>query len=223
MSLYANFLDNREKRIHKWTHYFPIYERHFSGWRDRTLLFLEIGVFGGGSLQMWHKYFGPRSTILGIDINPACKKFDSEATPVRIGDQIDPDFLASVIQEFGVPDIVLDDGSHRMQDINASFDFLYSRMGKNGVYMVEDLHTAYWPNFGGGVDNENTFINRTKGFIDQLHAHYTEGAIQQTEISRNTMGISVYDSIVVLERGGKCLKQAVITGPNQNVRSASTD
>jgi hypothetical protein len=96
-------------------------------------------------------------------------------------------------------------------------------MGKNGVYMVEDLHTAYWPNFGGGVDNENTFINRTKGFIDQLHAHYTEGAIQQTEISRNTMGISVYDSIVVLERGGKCLKQAVITGPNQNVRSASTD
>ena len=45
---------------------------------------------------------------------------------------------------------VLDDGSHQMHHIVATFNFLYQRLPKNGVYMVEDLHTAYWKEYGGG-------------------------------------------------------------------------
>lgn len=45
--------------IFKWRHYFPIYERHLQGFRDRDVHLVEIGVFSGGSLGMWRHYSDP--------------------------------------------------------------------------------------------------------------------------------------------------------------------
>ena len=50
MSLWAEFLTNDERVIHKWTNYFPIYEKHFERYVNRPMLFLEIGCGEGGSL-----------------------------------------------------------------------------------------------------------------------------------------------------------------------------
>jgi hypothetical protein len=52
MNLWQDFKTNDQKLIHKWMHYFPIYERHLAPFRNRTITLLEIGVFKGGSLQM---------------------------------------------------------------------------------------------------------------------------------------------------------------------------
>jgi hypothetical protein len=201
MDLWQDFLTNPGKAIHKWPHYFPIYERHFTPWRGRTLTFLEIGVAKGGSLGMWRRWLGPLATIVGLDIDPRCKAHEDEAVHVRIGDQADPAFLQAVVDEFGPPDIVLDDGGHRMDQIAASFDFLYPRMGKNAVYMVEDLHTAYWPRFGGGLDEPASFINIAKGLVDQLNADHAEGALAANAFTRETFAIAFYDSMVVFEKG----------------------
>jgi hypothetical protein len=43
MSLWAEFLTNDRRVIHKWTHYFPIYEHHFARYVNRPMVFLEIG------------------------------------------------------------------------------------------------------------------------------------------------------------------------------------
>jgi hypothetical protein len=201
MGLWQDFQSNDGKPIHKWNHYFPIYERHFSPWRDLPLTFIEIGVEGGGSLQMWRRYFGPKATIIGLDINPACATHDGEGVAVRIGDQSDPTFLQSVIDEFGAPDVVLDDGSHIMAHIKASFEFLYPRLSPKGVYMVEDLHTAYWPQYGGGLEQPDSFVNIARDLTNQLNAAYALGAVEPDFHTRHTLGISFYDSMVVLERG----------------------
>lgn len=212
MNLWQDFLTNDGKIIHKWAHYFPIYERHFSGWRNKSLTFLEIGVSKGGSLQMWQRFFGPLAKIVGIDNNLDCKAHESDGIFVRIGDQQDTSFLQNIIDEFGVPDIVLDDGSHVMSHINASFDFLYPKMHKNAIYLVEDLHTAYWEEYGGGAENPDTFINRSKSFIDQLNADHSRGAVAPDHITRQTFAISFYDSIVCLEKGDVWYKQASMKG-----------
>ncbi|HMH33204.1 MAG TPA: hypothetical protein VK543_09260, partial [Puia sp.] len=68
------FNSNTKRRIFKWHHYFEIYDRHFSRFRNKEINILEIGVLHGGSLQMWKEYFGPKAKIYGIDINPECKK-----------------------------------------------------------------------------------------------------------------------------------------------------
>ena len=201
MDLWRDFLTNQGKVIHKWEHYFPIYERHFSPWRDRTLTFLEIGVARGGSLQMWRRYFGPLATVVGIDIDPKCRAHEEDGVHVRIGDQSDPKFLAEVVAEFGVPDVVLDDGSHEAHHLTATFEALYPQLPKNGVYMVEDLHCAYWPKFGGSLDGPGTFINLAKTLIDKLNADHTLGAVEPDAFTRDTFSMCFYDSMLVFEKG----------------------
>ena len=39
--------------IHKWNHYFEIYNKHFKRFRNKDINILEVGVSHGGSLQMW--------------------------------------------------------------------------------------------------------------------------------------------------------------------------
>ena len=42
----------------KWSHYPEIYERHLAKLKGQPVNLVEIGVFNGGSLQIWRKYFG---------------------------------------------------------------------------------------------------------------------------------------------------------------------
>ena len=62
--------NNSRKDLNKWHHYFDIYEENFSRYRNKKITLLEIGVFRGGSLSMWKKYFGAQAKIIGIDIKP---------------------------------------------------------------------------------------------------------------------------------------------------------
>lgn len=210
MNMWSDFLLNTNRPIHKWIHYFPIYERHFERFRNQSIVFLEIGCGKGGSLQMWKRYFGPFAQIVGIDIEPKCKEFEEDQIAVRIGNQNDPRFIASVIKEFGSPDIVLDDGSHNMPDILATFNFLYPKLHKNAIYCVEDLHTAYWEEYGGGLNREGSFIEISKSLIDQLNADHTRGAIEPGQFSKETLSMHFYDSVVLFERGRHLIKHAPI-------------
>jgi SAM-dependent methyltransferase len=208
MSLWQLFLNHDKRIAHKWKHYFPVYEQHFGRFVNRPCLMIEIGCGKGGSLQLWKAYLGPHAQVVGLDVNAKCKAFEEDQIAVRIGDQSDPAFLASVIDEFGPPDIVLDDGSHHMHHILASFSFLYRRTSPTGVFMVEDLHTAYWPEYGGGLRREGSFIEVTKGLIDELNADHAGDALAPTEFTRSTMSIHFYDSMCVFERGRHLTKGA---------------
>ncbi len=103
--------------IDKYLHYFDVYEKHLQRFVGKSLTLFEIGVNQGGSLYMWREYFGANARIIGIDNNPMCQAFDSLQIDVRIGGQEDTIFLQSILEEFGTPDVVIDDGSHFMSDI----------------------------------------------------------------------------------------------------------
>ncbi len=145
------FFTHRGRLIDKWVDYLDLYDRYFSPWRDTDVVFLELGVFEGGSLEMWREYFGPKATICGIDIDPACAVKVDAPNIVRIGSQDDPAFLQTVINEIGRPHIILDDGSHIARHQRASFDSLWPDLRTGGIYAIEDLYTAYWRGgFEGG-------------------------------------------------------------------------
>lgn len=184
--------------VDKWHHYIPIYERYFSRFRGKKVRFLEIGVFKGGSLEMWRKYFGDDAIIYGIDIDPRCAALDGQAGQVRIGSQDDTEFLDRVVDEMGGVDVILDDGSHHMKHIRRSFRALYPKLAVGGVYMVEDLHCAYWKQFGGGTEAPGNFFNHMRRVVDEMHAWYYDPEFRDPEI---TTGIHVHDSICVFEKG----------------------
>ena len=150
---------------------------------------------------MWRGFFGPKAKIISIDIMPQCRELQEPGTFVRIGDLSDPVFLQSLVDEFGIPDIILDDGSHQQHHIMATFEFFYPKMHKNAVYMVEDLHTAYWPEYNGDLKKSDTFIEFTKECLDKLNARHTRGKLAEDYISKETVSISAYDSIVCFEKG----------------------
>jgi hypothetical protein len=153
------------------------------------------------------------ATIVGIDINPNCSRFQGHGLNVRIGDQSDPVFLQSLIDEFGVPDIVIDDGSHIMEHQQASFEFLYPKMIKNSCYLVEDVHTSYWASHNGGIDKPTSFVNYSKNLVDQLNARWDEsGKVKSNQFTQETLSICYYDSIIVFEKGNKPIQEQWTSG-----------
>ena len=195
------FLRNQGRLLWKWHHYFEIYHRHFQRFRGKSPVVLEIGVFHGGSLQMWREYFGKGAKIVGVDVDPQCRQFEDRDTTVLIGNQADPEFLAEVRKRFPRVDILIDDGGHQMLEQIVTFGELYSHLQPNGVYLCEDTHTSYMSRWEGGLRRPGTFIEFSKALIDGLYAwyHVPEGA-EMDAFALGTYSINFYDSIVVIEK-----------------------
>ncbi|CDZ76844.1 Mycinamicin VI 2''-O-methyltransferase [Legionella massiliensis] len=200
MNLYSYFMTQSGLQMIKNAHYFQAYERHLQHLVNRPVLLFEIGTGEGGSSLMWKQYFGPLARIVTIDIRECRKKLDNSQVFVRIGDQSDEQFLSGLLDEFGSPDVVIDDGSHHMDDVNRSFTYLYPRMTRDGIYIVEDLNTAYWEEFGGGVKSPGSFIERCKTLIDELNAMHTRNQVAVTDFSKSTSSIHFYNMLIVFER-----------------------
>lgn len=195
------FVEPDKMRVHKWHHYIPIYDRYFAPFRNRPTKFLEIGVSDGGSLDMWRRYFGPSAVIFGIDIDERCAAFDGRSAQVRIGSQDDPEFLGRVIDEMGGVDLVLDDGSYVMAHIRASLAAIFPHLRAGGTYMIEDLHTAYWEKFGGGLQEPANVFNLMRALVDDMHHWYHDGGVRAPGIGDAISAMHIHDSIVVLEKG----------------------
>lgn len=200
--LKSYFLSNKGRVINKWEHYFDIYERHFSKYREMPdVVILEIGVANGGSIEMWRNYFGPKAKIFGIDVNPECKKFESENVKIFIGSQSDKIFLNKVKKSIPQLDILIDDGGHSMSQQITTFEVMFEHLKNDGIFLCEDVHTSYWLPYGGGYKRVGTFIEYTKNLIDSLHAfHSKQNSLKITDFTKSANSIHFYDSIVVIEK-----------------------
>lgn len=195
------FYNKMGKTIHKWLHFFEIYHRHFQKFIGDEVTVLEIGVFEGGSLELWRDYFGSRCKVYGIDINPDCKKHESERIEILIGSTEDREFLREVKEKIQKVDILIDDGGHTMNQQITAFEELYPIISQDGVYLCEDVLTSYWESYGGGYKRENTFIEYSKNLIDYLNAwHSREKELQVDEFTLSTHSMHFYDGVVVIEK-----------------------
>ena len=195
------FFEHKGRPMHKWVDYLDLYDRHFARFRGRPITFLELGVDRGGSLEMWRRYFGTEAVICGIDINPNCANVVTAPNLVRIGSQANPDFLRSVIAEIGAPDIILDDGSHIATHQRVSFETLFPLLRDGGVYAIEDIHTAYWPEYEGGRRRPGTAVDLVNHLVDSLNGwwHSDPTLADKTAI----LGIHNYESISFIDKGQK--------------------
>lgn len=202
-------------KCYKWVHYFEIYERHFSRFLNKeNVSILEIGVYDGGSLEMWDYFFDGKAKIVGLDINPDCLKLQQhfgDNVTIELGDQADVEYWNDFKERYGEFDIILDDGGHTMNQQIVSFDCMYDHVKEDGVYMVEDTHTSYFNNFGGDINGTDTFIAKTKHFIDWLHVHHFkhgEGTQKMVDFHAKTKSISYYNSVVAFEKGKQVLPES---------------
>lgn len=197
------FFEEKHKLMDKWLHYFEAYERFFSKYKGKDVTILEIGVFKGGSLQMWKHYFqgkNNRVKVYGIDIDERCKALEEEDIEILIGSQNDRDFLQDVRKRIGKADIIIDDGGHYMDQQMITFEELFDLVNEEGVYLCEDLHTSYMKEYGGTYKGE-TFMEYSKNLIDDLHAQYSETEkLSRNKYSSRIKSITYYDSMVFIEK-----------------------
>jgi 23S rRNA U2552 (ribose-2'-O)-methylase RlmE/FtsJ len=212
--LEAYFRSNQGRLIHKWLHYFDIYHRHFQRYRGKPITVVEFGVSHGGSLQMWKSYFGAQARIFGIDINPRCKALSEPQIEIVIGDQGNREFLRSLASQVGDVDVLIDDGGHRMNQQIATFEELWPNIVDGGVFLIEDLHTSYWPKYGGGYRQEGSFIEYAKNLIDQQHAWHSrdKDSFVADKYTRSIRGMHIYDSVIVFDKAKVGKPSATRTG-----------
>lgn len=190
------------KRTHN---YLAYYWMHFRDIRLDVRSVLEIGVQTDRSICMWEEFF-PNATIYGVDIDPTCKKFEGDRRRILIGDQGDPEFLRQVMQEpRWAFDVIIDDGSHRVDHQLKTFEMLLPAMSDHGIYVIEDT--------GGCVaDYELTTINALMPLIDSVMywprgfdprnwPHLTEFPADAKWSDKNIVGIAFYRWIVFVMRG----------------------
>ena len=160
----------------KWGPHFytPLYHELFCHLRDWPIRLLEIGVggyglktLGGASLAMWADYFA-NGQITGIDIAEKRLTLGARVMLFR-GSQDDRSFLKRICDERGPFDIVIDDGSHVPKHVVASFHILFPTLKDGGIYVIEDVQTAFWPNSGGSTMHGGETIKLTRTIIECLN------------------------------------------------------
>jgi hypothetical protein len=181
--------------ITKWSHYFDVYHRHFAKFVGTPVRILEIGVYSGGSLEMWREYFGAECTVYGVDIEPSCAQYARDGVEIFIGDQADPNFWARFRSRVPELDIVVDDGGHETEQQVVSLEALLPHLRPGGVYLCEDV-TGF----------ANPFHAYSAGLAENLHERtpMAPGVIRRSGFQRLVDSIHVYPYVTVLERAPKC-------------------
>lgn len=165
--------------------YIPIYDSIFMEYQTKPVKILEIGIERGNSLVLWNKYFS-NAEIIGMDNFHDSKvykfetlDFNSDNIKIFEGDQGNIDDLKLLIDTYGSNyDIIIDDGSHNLQDHQTSLGFLFQHLNTGGVYIIEDLETQFSKNFNKyNRDKNNKPYEYMYNSIDFLSNLYTSSSM----------------------------------------------
>ena len=203
--------ETTEKPSTKWSGYFDVYERHLSKFVGKSPKILEIGILGGGSIELWLKYFGEGTKVIGVDIDERCLSYKYEGdAQVVMGDQGSADFWQKFLSENTDFDIIIDDGSHVMSHQITTLQQTFPHLREGGVYICEDTHTSYWPNWGGEYGKEGTFLAYSKAVTDIVNQQHYKAKVEDNVLRtfNNLYSVAFYNSMVVLEK--EALKPFVI-------------
>ena len=195
------FFDNQKegRGIWKWRHYFEIYDRHFRAFRDRPVHFLEIGIYSGGSLSMWSEYFGSKAQIYGVDIEPACKEYETDTTRIFICDQSDRAFWKDFRETVPILDIVVDDGGHTPLQQRVSLEELLPHLRPGGIYLCEDI-TGNTNEFASHVHQLAHQLNAFDNVVQDLDDCERRLVSKSTDLQSAIHSVHLYPFVAVIEK-----------------------
>ena len=190
---YQAYLQSPYKSI-KHSTYFEAYDHFFAKYRNKNITFLEIGVLGGGSLFMWRNFFGKNARIIGIDLNPEAKKWESDGFEIFIGNQSDELFWENFKKEVGFLDIVLDDGGHTYEQQIITTESILPIINDGGIIVIEDTCTSYMNGFG---PTSFSFIEYVKKQIDSINMRF--GKFKHMNSENRFWSIEIVESMVAFK------------------------
>jgi len=122
--------------------YLTLYDELFSSRRDTAKNILEIGIWDGGSIKLWHDYFA-NANIYGIDVEecrtgPWLNDYERITTYRR--DAFNFDFVVTEFIKKGIEfDVVIDDGPHTIRSQFATAHIYNHVLSDDGILIIEDI------------------------------------------------------------------------------------
>jgi hypothetical protein len=174
--------------------YFQVYAALLAQYVGQPITFVEVGVFNGGSLHMWRRYFGEKARIIGVDLNPDARKWQAEGFEIFIGDQSDASFWRDFYQTVGPIDVLLDDGGHMNHQQLVTTEHALEHINDAGMLIVEDVHTSYMPGFNS--KSEHSFVSFGKHIVDAVNGRFPGIDTGANLYQDRVWAVSFYESIV---------------------------
>jgi len=181
----------------KVSNYFPIYVELFGHLVDQPCTFIETGILNGGSLFMWRNWLGPKARIVGIDLNPAAKKWESHGFEIHIGDQGNTDFWKKAFNEIGQFDAFLDDGGHQSFQQIVTLNQVMKYAKPESVIAIEDTVASHMSDFSDHLSR--SFLEYAKDSTDILSARNADLWPGQYPRVRNKQVMDEFSSIFSIQ------------------------
>jgi predicted O-methyltransferase YrrM len=182
------------------------FDRFFSSRADDSPLrtIFEIGVWDGGSTAFWFEYFRPEKLVAVDWLRREDSDYfrgyvDSRGIADRLKtywgvDQGDAERLREIVDnEFAGPlDLVIDDGSHMLEETTTSFQTLFPLLRRGGLYVLEDWNWELNPDCRA-PDHPFATRDGLVGLVADL--------ARITGSSSTIRSMTIYRGFVAVERG----------------------
>jgi ASC-1-like (ASCH) protein len=205
---------------------YKIVENNFSN--KSKLNILEIGIgghnlnyVGGGSLLAL-SFFFKKSKVFGLDLFD--KSFlDTKKIKTFVSNQNELDTFEELLKDTESFDLIIDDGSHFVNHQLKNFNFLYTKLKNNGIYIIEDIVGSYRLRNNGSPDldiNKN-LISYFGQFLHSVNYDYlTREKQDKFKIFKDIESLSFSKNCIYLKK--KYLKEDKFF-TNENAYSSLDD
>jgi cephalosporin hydroxylase len=125
--------------------YLDVYAIVFGPRRHEVENVMEIGVFQGGSMVLWERFF-PKAKILGVDVSlhDLIDTVDESRTSFLVANAYSAETL-SRLQEWGVlQDVIIDDGPHTLESMLYVVSNFTQLLKPGGTLVIEDVQHPDW-------------------------------------------------------------------------------
>jgi len=204
----SNFWNNKKGNGHGYTKH---YLKHLKKLKYKRLNILEIGSYAGASAAAFSKFF-PNSKIYCLDINISNFKYISKRIYIFGVDATKEKSTKSFLKKINISfdeeyfDIIIDDGSHKLDDILKVLKFFFNYLKSKGFYIIEDFKH---PNFFKHLDNPNepkidkfiNCINKKKKFNSKiLDVDFQKKLFSKINYIKDYQGVSKGSNIAFLKK-----------------------
>jgi cephalosporin hydroxylase len=128
--------------------YLDLYQELLVNKKETAKNVLEIGIYHGGSIKLWHDFF-TNATVYGLDIIPIENLWteikNKENIILGCFDAYDETFFKDELLNKNIKfDFILDDGPHTLESMK-QFIKLYSQLiTDDGILIIEDVQDWEW-------------------------------------------------------------------------------
>ncbi len=122
----------------------------------------EVGVFQGGSLELWQALF-PQGLVVGIDHDPLARW--PQGTMQVVADQTDQTLPARLQEVTATFDLIVEDASHDGDASRRTWELLWPLVDAGGWYVIEDWMVGF-PDWPGPGPSRPSMLACARSFLD---------------------------------------------------------